>query len=236
LVGHSMGGLVAKLLTTNSNMDFWHLVSSHPLDSLHLPPQDRAELQNLFFFKQQPSVKRIVFIATPHHGSKLSPSLPAQIANRFVHLPKSFMQTASDLAKENPQLGPGFFSGRIPTSIDLLGPKAPALELMAARPRPQGVHYHSIIGEVCGKGEDGSDGVVPYASAHVDDADSEVVIPASHMTLHHHPRAALEVWRILLEHLRDLNGPGTVPAVPSLTLLPETSYPAGNPDPSVRLR
>src|SRR5262249_53535323 len=62
--------------------------------------------------------------------------------------------------------------------------------------------YHSIIGEVLGHGPAGTDGVVAYPSAHVDGGDSEVVVPADHLRVHHHPRAVLEVRRILEEHLR----------------------------------
>ncbi|MBV9123761.1 MAG: hypothetical protein JO112_10425, partial [Planctomycetes bacterium] len=80
--------------------------------------------------------------------------------------------------------------------------------------RPEGVHYHSIIGEVYGKGEDGDDGVVPYHSAHQDGVDSEILVPAGHTSVHQHPRAVLEVWRILLEHLREVQGPTAEPLTP----------------------
>jgi hypothetical protein len=49
------------------------------------------------------------------------------------------------------------------------------------------------------------DGVVPYNSAHLDDVDSELVVPADHYHVHHHPLAVLEVGRILREHLRDVD-------------------------------
>ena len=48
-----------------------------------------------------------------------------------------------------------------------------------------------------------SDGVVPYSSAHIDGTDSELVVPADHFHVHHHPLAILEVRRILLDHLRE---------------------------------
>jgi hypothetical protein len=50
------------------------------------------------------------------------------------------------------------------------------------------------------------DGVVPYSSAHIDEALSELVVPADHYHVHHHPLAILEVRRILLEHLREVDG------------------------------
>jgi pimeloyl-ACP methyl ester carboxylesterase len=216
-VGHSMGGLVSKLLTEDSGDDFWHLVSSQPFDSLKAQPETRAELQRIFFFEREPCIRRVVFLGTPHHGSKLSPSWPARLVVRFVQLPQSFLKAAQDLTQENPQIWLTIRSGNLPTSVDLLAPGAPALELLAARPRPPGVHFHSIIGVLpCpyrlleallpgGNSREGTDGVVPYSSAHLDGVDSELVIPADHFQVHQHPLAVLEVRRILLEHLREVN-------------------------------
>jgi pimeloyl-ACP methyl ester carboxylesterase len=216
-VGHSMGGLVSKLLTEDSGNDFWQLVSSQPFASLKAQPETRAELQRIFFFDRVPGIRRVVFLGTPHHGSKLSPSWPAQLVVRFIRLPSSFLKAAQDLAQENPQVWLTIRSGDLPTSVDLLAPGAPALELLAARPRPAGVHFHSIIGVLpCpnrllgallpgGNSQEGTDGVVPYSSAHLDGVDSELVIPADHFQVHQHPLAVLEVRRILLEHLREAN-------------------------------
>jgi pimeloyl-ACP methyl ester carboxylesterase len=205
-VGHSMGGLVSRLLTVEGGDDFWRLVSAQPFDRLKLDRRTRTELEPVFYFRQQPSVRRVVFIGTPHHGSSLSPSLPGQLAAHFIQAPRELLRAVYEVARENPDLGSQPKAARIPTSVDLLAPHAPALEVLAARPRPEGVHFHSIIGDICGKGVDGTDGVVPYRSAHLDDVDSEIVVPASHTTLHHHPRSVLEVRRILLEHLREVQG------------------------------
>jgi pimeloyl-ACP methyl ester carboxylesterase len=221
LVGQSMGGLIARLLTTDSGDDFWHLVSGRPLDSLKARPETVRELRRVFYFRKQPYVRRVVFLATPHRGSGLSPSLPGRLASHLVHLPQSLQAVAEDLSRENPEAVAGgtcsarqdLQQGLLPTSVDLLAPGAPALQLLTARPLPRDVHFHSIIGALPpstpgltllqpAEGEDKrTDGVVPYASAHLAGVDSELVIPASHLQLQHHPLAALEIRRILLEHL-----------------------------------
>jgi len=206
LVGHSMGGLVSKLMTLNSGDDFWRLVSAAPFEALKGDPADRDELRRVFFFDQEPAVKRVIFLGTPHHGSKLSPSPPARLLAKFIRLPQSLVTATRDLARENPDVWQG--AGKkprapeLPTSLDLLTPGAPALELLAARRASSGVHYHSIIGEAFGRGKDSSDGVVPYQSAHIDGVDSELVVPADHLHVHQHPRSMLEVRRILLGHAR----------------------------------
>ena len=82
---------------------------------------------------------------------------------------------------------------------------------MLAAQRPPWVQYHNIVGVVpkqwwLSKVAGDGDGVVSRASAHMDDAVSEITVPADHMTVHTHPAAVLEVRRILLEHLADLEG------------------------------
>jgi hypothetical protein len=157
----------------------------------------------MFFFEPLPSVERVIFLATPHHGSKLSPSPPVRLAARFIKLPKRLMRVAGDLARHDPQALGRLREGQLANSIDLLAPGSPALELLAARPRPPRVHFHSIIAEAFGKGDDSSDGVVPYTSSHLDGVDSEIFVPANHLNIHHHPRSVLEVWRILQEHYHE---------------------------------
>jgi pimeloyl-ACP methyl ester carboxylesterase len=207
LVGHSMGGLISKLLTVDGGDDFWSLVSNQPLADVRARPDVRSELQQVFYFERAPVVKRVIFLGTPHHGSKLSPSFLAQKALRFVQLPKTLMAAADDLTKENPNLT----VRQLPTSVDLLAPNAPALELLASRPRPEGVHWHSVIGVaptndavierwLAGDRKEPGDGVVPYTSAHLETANSEALVPADHFHVHQHPLAVREVRRILLEH------------------------------------
>jgi hypothetical protein len=61
--------------------------------------------------------------------------------------------------------------------------------------------------------------VVPYSSAHINSAESEVIVRADHSQVHRHPLSVLEVRRILLEHLR------TVQAENSMAL----QQPSGQP-------
>jgi pimeloyl-ACP methyl ester carboxylesterase len=211
-VGHSMGGLVSELMTQDSGDDFWRLVSSQPFDSLKLKPETRVELDRVLFFRQLPCVRRVVFIGTPHHGSKLSPSLPARVLVYFVKLPSRLLSAVQDAMEQNP----GFWKGGngTPTSIDLLAPNSPALELIASRPKPEGVYYHTIIGSAPGGNilrklsqafgeKEPSDGLVPIRSAHRDGVDSELIVEADHTHVHQHPLSVLEVRRILLEHLQE---------------------------------
>jgi pimeloyl-ACP methyl ester carboxylesterase len=235
--GHSMGGLVSRLLTVDSGDDFWRLVSTTPLDRLKLEDKTRAELQRTFYFHKEDSVRRVIFLGTPHHGSKLSLETLGRLAVKLVRLPGNLKDALTDLAAENPDLQAALEKRPVSTSVDLLAPDAPALELLASRPRPQAVRYHSIIGVVPGKkgmleewltGEEGApgDGVVPYASAHLDGTRSELVVPADHFHVHHHPLAVLEVRRILLEHLQEVDRNNVIVPVSQAAGAPGPAGPA----------
>jgi pimeloyl-ACP methyl ester carboxylesterase len=214
LCGHSMGGLISRLLTVDSGDAFWRLVSSEPFERLKAKPETRAQLQRIFFFERQPYVRRVVFMATPHHGSAWSRWPLVRLGTQLVRQPRRLLNTADELAQANPQAWPTMRQSLLPTSVDLLAPSAPALEALAARPRPEGVHYHSILGVkpqpwwekilLVGASQDEAEGdsVVPYSSAHLEGVDSERAVPAYHWQVPHHPQTVQEVRRILLEHLR----------------------------------
>jgi hypothetical protein len=232
-VGHSMGGLISKLAAVDSGDEFWKEVSDRPLADLALKPGTRAELQRVFFFQRQPEIQRVIYIATPHGGSKLSPSWIGRLADRLVSLPRNMIGDLKDLAAQDPDWALRLKGDTLPTSVDLLAPGSPALEALAARPKPEGVHYHSIVGvsstaytwpEVLIAGSNGpGDGVVPYGSAHIADADSELVVDADHLHVHHHPLAIREVRRILMEHYNAVNGLGSQEIVPA-RLTPEVPH------------
>ncbi|MEO6030026.1 MAG: hypothetical protein ABIR79_24430 [Candidatus Binatia bacterium] len=66
-----------------------------------------------------------------------------------------------------------------------------------------GVHAHSIIAIKTGVIAPGAnDGVVQYASAHLDDVESELVVKSPH-SCQSHPHTIAEVRRILLAHLAE---------------------------------
>jgi pimeloyl-ACP methyl ester carboxylesterase len=222
-VGHSMGGLINKLLTISGGDDFWQSSSTIALPDLKVAAATRSELQQVFYFEPIGGIKRVIFIATPHHGSKLSPSLLGRWGKKLVKLPKQFSDSLLDVMTNNPTAWKDHF-WESPTSVDLLDPSAPALQILGHRPRPAGVHYHSVVGiikknnilqearDVFNWDDAPGDGVVRYDSAHLADAESEVIVQADHMKVHHHPRAVQEVRRILYLHLQEL-GSGPVQPV-----------------------
>jgi pimeloyl-ACP methyl ester carboxylesterase len=212
LVGHSMGGLVATMQTLDSGNDFWEILSERPFDELQADPEIRQEIAQTVFFEPNSSVRQVVTIGTPHRGSNFANEYTRFLAQKLIRLPARVMWVTQNLVLENP----GFLRDTnlltISTSIDSLAPDSPVLPTMLEAQRAPWVGYHNIVGVI----EDDSwlsyfseegDGVVSFDSAHRADFASEIVVNADHVSVHAHPRAVLEVRRILLEHLSQLQQP-----------------------------
>ena len=208
LVGHSMGGLVSQLHDGDGGDDFWKLVERRAVPAGEgRGTGAREQLEDTFYFHRRPDVRRVIFLGTPHRGSRLSPSLPGRLAQPVHRARRLLMAEATDLTTENPTLK----YRQLPTSVDLLAPNAPALEVLADRPRPPEVHYHSVIG-VAPKGSRGGRALVGRRSSEAGRRRGPVTSATWTMsirnwscrpittTVHQHPLAVREVRRILLEH------------------------------------
>jgi pimeloyl-ACP methyl ester carboxylesterase len=210
VIGHSQGGLLTKGTAITTGDTIWKLVSTNRLEKLMISDADRKEYRRLLFLEPLPFVRRVIFIATPHRGSYLSGSFARRWAQRLVSLPGNMVTRTKDvmsLAKGS-ETGK-FLQGRMPTSLDSMSPKNPALLGMAGIPVLPPIKANSIIA-VKGNGDyhQGKDGLVKYTSAHVDYAESEFIVRNFHTCLDN-PATIEEVRRILLEHLADQPKSGT---------------------------
>ncbi len=218
LVGHSMGGLVSRLQTIESRDDFWRLVSDQPFSQVKADPETRARLEKSLFFHPNPSIRRVVTVGTPHRGSEMSNDLTRWLSSKLIRLPDMLDLTKGNVISDNKELIRDDRLLRIETSIDSLAPDSPFFPVMLAGYRAPWVRYHNVVGVLPKKGwtgyfANGGDGVVAYSSAKMDDVLSEVSVPAMHSEIHAHPRAILEVRRILLEHLHEVYSSGEIAPV-----------------------
>jgi hypothetical protein len=200
VVGHSQGGLLAKLTAVESGTRFWDDFVSVPLDELGVSAETREILQRTAFFTPLPFVKRVVFICTPHGGSYLASLGFARMVSDLVRLPTNLMKLSVELATIDTSALRVRQLGRLPTSIDNMTPGNPFIRTLGSLPVAEGVMSHSIIA-VKGDGplEDASDGVVRYTSAHVEGVQSEKIVSSGH-SAQAAPGAIEEVRRILLDH------------------------------------
>jgi hypothetical protein len=95
-------------------------------------------------------------------------------------------------------------SQRPRNSVTSLRPDNPILPIILSLPTKDGFPIHSIIAQRNPEHPklEGTDGVVPYTSAHLDKAQSEVVVlNTSHRVVPETEESINEVLRILYKHL-----------------------------------
>jgi pimeloyl-ACP methyl ester carboxylesterase len=202
LIGHSMGGLLCKLMAQESGSRLVDLVTTRPIEELTGPAGVLEQLTAEMIYKPLPEVRRVIFIATPHRGSPLDIKPVRFVASRLVRPAVGSQRAhASLLASNDPAaLRPAFRAG-LPTSIDELAWEHPLLLAIDSLPIEPSVKRHSIIADRSQPPRaDGGDGLVPCASAHHPGATSEFLVSAGHLCLEN-PDVIGEVARILEEHV-----------------------------------
>ncbi len=202
VIGHSQGGLLTKLLATDTGDVLWRAMSTNDFNSLPLEAEEREALRAYTFFSPLPSVTRVIFISTPHRGSYLATSFARALAARFMSLPADVVEVSTKLLTlQSPLEVKPRYARRLPTSLDSMSVRNPWLLALADLGISPTIKAHSIIavrGDA--KPPDGDDGVVRYRSAHIEPVESELVVRSSH-GCQGRPAAIEEVRRILFEHL-----------------------------------
>lgn len=213
LIGHSMGGLHAKLQVVDPGNRLWDAVAAVPFEQMQLQPAVRRWVRPAYFFEPLPFVNRVVLIATPHRGSLIASLGIGRLASLSVRPPAEMRQLHDQVIRMNPGGFRPEFERRVPTTIDMLEPSSRPLKAIESLRPPCWVSVHSIVGVGHASLTGGrNDCVVSEESAHTQGAVSEIGVPATHTKVHHHPRAIAEVRRILIQHLAE-----TSPAQASAT-------------------
>ena len=200
VIGHSQGGLLAKLLVVDAGQQIWDLVVDRSPDEVELEPENRELLEGSLIVEPSPYVKDVVFLSTPHRGSRLADWRLARLFSRFVRSPANIVAAAGDLFADDPSSDVQRSMKKSRGSVGNMSPDSEFIQLLASLPIAPGISSHSIIGVQKGPIEEGSDGVVTYASAHLDDVDSELVVKSGHSS-QSNPVVVEEIRRILIEHL-----------------------------------
>lgn len=204
IVGHSMGGLVAKLQVTASGEEVWNALAHWPIEWLNAPEHVRSELLSMAYFDPHPQVARVIFIATPHRGVVPAATAAGRMAALLRPATRVERQYAQ-LVRDNPGAFRSYVARRLPTSVDVLEPDSPLLRTVWRLPVAPHVRMHSIYGESHpGLLTGPTDGVVPVASARHPSTDSDLSVPVSHSHVQRHPDVAAEVARILAAHVLEL--------------------------------
>lgn len=190
VIGHSMGGLIAKTFVQNTDRVLWDTTFFKPPEMLKVDADTGKTLQDILIFSAQPYVSAAVFIDTPHRGAATADSWLARLASGLITLPSAMKNVFSKLwlgltAKDIKPPMRRYMRGYGPNSVDVLSPQHPLVQQLATLPFT--VPVYSVIGnnnsarcKDAVQCPDLNDSVVPYSSAHLDKAVAEIIVPSAH--------------------------------------------------------
>ncbi|KAB1857795.1 alpha/beta hydrolase [Acinetobacter tandoii] len=207
LIGHSMGGIISRLLVSDADVTkkALSMMSNRQLSKYKKVPIVAQRMQ----IKDIPNFSRAIFISAPHHGTAYADLWFTRAARKIIKLPGAFLTAVgdtlqsqdldfSDLAKQIDQ-------GLIQNGPSDLSHKSKFMATTSDIMPRKGLLFHSIMGNDT-KSDDPNlitDGIVPYKSAHLEGAVSEKIIQGGH-SIQETPEAVLELRRILRLHLVQL--------------------------------
>ena len=250
MVGHSMGGLITRF---NNSTKPWTLMKGvfelspetfegmtlenwkKGMAPLHYDEQTLERLQNNFIFSPPQGVTRIVYMATPHRGSTFADNWIGRLGQRLIDLPSDMLEEVTPIATLSRGmflLNPLQLKDEL-TSIRQLSPNSSLVKYMSELRGSPNVPVHSIIGDR-GRNDtpNSSDGVVKYHSSHLDWSASEKIVPSGH-SVQDDPASALELRRILREHLVKVKGRKTLEEADAKAATPVWQ---ANPSPPIILK
>ncbi len=227
VVGHSMGGMIARSLITDSRMTLWDAFFETPPAQTPLSPETKKILTSALIFSPRTDISRVIFLSASLRGSDMATGLMGDIGLKIISVPPELKQAGFEIKKVAKTDGPGELKGS-PSSLNGLNPDNRFLRVVNAIPPVKGIPYHSIIADR-GKGGNlnrtepqSTDGIVPYWSSHIDGAQSELIVPSDHWS-NRNPQGIAEVLRILKLHLRgkSASAPESATSTPHALSQPE---------------
>jgi pimeloyl-ACP methyl ester carboxylesterase len=203
IVGHSMGGLIAKTMTFSSGDAEWSRLFKVPLSQLEIAESERETLRRMLYFEPIPEVKRVVFCASPHQGAEIVDHPGAKLLGDLIQVPSQLLLLSTQIIAQSADAltpeGLEFARDRL-TSLEQLSGNAWTTSVFLNKPLNPAVTYHSIIGNSRLPHvalEKTGDGVVPYRSAHIEGVASELVVRPSGHAVHRTEAGTAEIQRIL---------------------------------------
>tara|TARA_R110000850_G_scaffold62777_18_gene142536 strand:- start:25 stop:1461 length:1437 start_codon:yes stop_codon:yes gene_type:complete len=181
VVGHSMGGLLAKSMTLSGGDDDWNQLFRVPIGKLNVSDEYRETLRRVIYYEPVQGIDKLIMCATPHRGSRVASRFGGRLVGSLLQMPAQLARGGSEILKNSDQtltpLGWEIAKGNL-SSLGQLRPNSLISKGYLNKPLNPSVKYYSIIGSKSKGGpvEESSDGLVEYSSAHIEGVVSEVVI------------------------------------------------------------
>ena len=191
VIAHSMGGILTKSLVVDPRDAFWDAIFTRPMSTMNLTREERATLDEAFYWKPRKHVDRVIFCSVPFGGSTFAVSWVGLLGRRFVAPSRGFSDFFDSLEKKNPGIWrPAYrnLPGTSVNSVSSLSPQQLSMEIFHKLPIVPGTAAHVITGS--------RDFFVSPASSAVPGAESSLEVPSGHGSFHH-PEAIAEIKRIL---------------------------------------
>ncbi len=200
-VAHSMGGLLIKTLAQDDRTIVWNTYFTKPADQADFSGAAGRVAASAFLLKSDPKLNRMIFLATPHRGSPTSSGLIGGLgktmsveSDEMEELRVAFYEQYSPIMR--PEVRKWFDTKG--TSIKNLEEGNSYLLALLKVPFRAGIPFHTVAGDHNGNLKNPkTDGTVPYSSAHLDGAASELVVNSGHH-VEANKDCIAEVKRILL--------------------------------------
>ena len=206
LVGHSMGGVIARLLVSEADITqpAFEIVKNTHLAKFRDNPLFKSRLQ----MQPIPNFSRAIFLATPHQGTDYADRWHTKLARKIIRIPSAFLGAFADTIQG--EIGLSDFMHEVGRDLIQNGPsdlseKSRFTALTKDIKPVPGLIFHSIIGNNTESKDENvmTDGVVSYKSAYLEGAASTKIIKGGH-SIQETPEAVLELRRLLRLHLVDL--------------------------------
>jgi triacylglycerol esterase/lipase EstA (alpha/beta hydrolase family) len=122
LIGHSMGGMICRLMLTDAGEKIWRDYFGTPPAKTPMANETRKQIEETLIFNHRSDVERAIFISTPHRGSKFASGWIGRIGAALVRTPHQFMSiytSTKSLVIADPATRT---LKRMPNSVDTLEP------------------------------------------------------------------------------------------------------------------
>lgn len=186
LIGHSMGGLIARLSL------------SHPGEALHqaylsdLPANtifskdEKKRITDYFHYKPLTEPAKVIYLATPHRGSRIANGFIGWITIKLITVPAFIVRETAEALTLRYLRRPAIperakkLLGTGQSSVEQLKPTNPSLIALNQMRMRKDLSSYSVIGDWgLPIYKLGTDGVVSYHSANIPHC-VEYLVPANH--------------------------------------------------------
>ncbi len=208
LIGHSMGGIISRLLVSQNNIadKALQLVSPRERAKLRKQPLIMARLN----IQPINNFSRAIFMSSPHRGTEYAELWFTRVARKIIKIPGAFLGAITEgignlTDAQSTEYLNAMKEGLIQNGPSDLSYKSKFMIMTKDVMPSNSLKFHSIIGNITNSSDPKvmTDGIVPYKSAHLDNPLSEEIIHGGH-SIQETPEAILELRRILRLHLAEL--------------------------------